>query len=190
MLAADGRCWPWRCLAIGLAPAARWCPPWAAWRTPLGPAAGAGLSSLGARWAAISGVALALVAPGAPALALAPARSARRGDACRTWDCGYAAPTPRMQYTASSFADGLVGLLPLGPLARGASAQSCRGCFPRRASFESHVPDPVLDRAATPSLRLDRRAPPCSAWLQAGQLHVYLLYILLTLLVLLVWMVA
>ena len=27
-----------------------------------------------------------------------------------TWDCGYAAPTARMQYSASSFADLLVGL--------------------------------------------------------------------------------
>ena len=25
-----------------------------------------------------------------------------------TWDCGYAAPTPRMQYTASSFASPLL----------------------------------------------------------------------------------
>jgi hydrogenase-4 component B len=52
-------------------------------------------------WAS-RGLALALAAAGV--LGWRRARAARRA---ATWGCGYGAPNPRMQYTASSFADGL-----------------------------------------------------------------------------------
>jgi hydrogenase-4 component B len=59
----------------------------------------------------VSVTALALV--GALALGGAVLRwLIRRGPvgAAPTWDCGYAAPAPTMQYTSSSFAQMLVGL--------------------------------------------------------------------------------
>ena len=52
------------------------------------------------------------------------------------------------------------------------------------------MPDPVLDRAAAPGLRLTLRGAALLRVAQGGALPVYLLYVLLTLLVLLVWMVA
>jgi len=106
-----------------------------------------------------------------------------------TWDCGYAAPDARMQYTASSFADGLVWGLrwALRPRVR---FPRVVGWFPRPTRYESHVPDPVLDRAAAPALRLSIRGASQLRVFQGGELPVYLLYVLLTLLVLLVWMVA
>ena len=105
-----------------------------------------------------------------------------------TWDCGYAASNPRMQYTASSFADGLVGGLRwvLWPKVHGGTAT---GIFPSSRGFESHVPDPVLDRLAGPVHRMVAAGASLLRFFQGGQLHVYLLYVLLTLLTLLIWMV-
>ena len=105
-----------------------------------------------------------------------------------TWDCGYAAPTPRMQYTASSFADGILGwcswlLLPNVRAAR------IRGFFPAGSSFHSQLPDLILDRGLDPGLQGAARILGALRFLQAGHLSVYLLYVLLTLLTLLVWMV-
>lgn len=105
-----------------------------------------------------------------------------------TWDCGYAEPTARMQYTASSFADGILGwcswlLLPVVRVAR------IRGFFPSGSSFHSQLPDLVLDRGLDPGLQGAARIVGALRFLQAGHLSVYLLYVLLTLLTLLVWMV-
>lgn len=116
-------------------------------------------------------------------------RAVPQGRDLPTWDCGYAAADARMQYTASSFADGLTrglrwALRPVGHLPRVA------GWFPRPARYESHVPDPALDRAASPALRLAVRGAGLLRVAQGGALPVYLLYVLLTLLALLVWMVA
>lgn len=116
-------------------------------------------------------------------------RPVPQGRDLSTWDCGYAAADARMQYTASSFADGLVrglrwALRPVAHLPRVAS------WFPRPARYESHVPDPVLERVASPALRLAVRGAGLLRVAQAGALPVYLLYVLLTLLALLVWMVA
>jgi formate hydrogenlyase subunit 3/multisubunit Na+/H+ antiporter MnhD subunit len=68
-----------------------------------------------------------------------------------TWGCGYARPTARMQYTGSSFAEQLV--LRFGwvffPRRR---VEPPVGVFPRRAAFDSHMPDTVLDLAILPAL--------------------------------------
>jgi hydrogenase-4 component B len=69
-----------------------------------------------------------------------------------TWGCGFAYPTPRMQYTGSSFAELLVLRFRwvFFPKKR---VEPPRGLFPRHASFDSHVPDTVLDVAILPALR-------------------------------------
>ncbi len=106
-----------------------------------------------------------------------------------TWDCGYAAASPRMQYTASSFADGLVGGLRwvLWPRSHGGKVT---GCFPIDRPYESHVPDLVLDRLADPAFRSLSGGATLLRFFQGGKVHIYLLYVLLTLLTLLLWMVA
>ncbi|MEI6591889.1 MAG: proton-conducting transporter membrane subunit [Holophagaceae bacterium] len=105
-----------------------------------------------------------------------------------TWDCGYSQSVPRAQYSASSFADGLVSgaRWVLFPKVHAAKVQ---GLFPRSARFSSHVSDPVLDRTLDPLLRLSVRGLSYLHAIQTGQLPVYLLYVLLTLLFLLIWMV-
>lgn len=104
-----------------------------------------------------------------------------------TWDCGYAAPTARMQYTSSSFASTLVGMFAAVLRPRGHSP-SVRGPFPAPAEFHSHVPEVVLDHAITPSIRLVARGLVWFRWVQRGAIQLYVLYVLAALVfALLVW---
>ena len=103
-----------------------------------------------------------------------------------TWDCGYVQPTPRMQYTAASFAQLLVNLwrwvlVPeVRPRARGPLA-----VFPASGRFSSSVPDLVLERAILPVLRGTAWTLGWLRLLQRGRVQDYLLYVLVALLTLL-----
>lgn len=120
-------------------------------------------------------------------LGLILARSARRaGQRQPTWDCGYSAPTPRMQYTAASFADGLVTLF-AAALRPERHAPRLQGPFPAPSTFASHVPEVVLERLLTPLLRQLGRAAVWLRWIQNGNVHLYILYVLVTLVSMLVF---
>jgi hydrogenase-4 component B len=102
-------------------------------------------------------------------------RTVRRG--LGTWDCGYAAPGPRMQYGGSSFAQPVVSLFSwlLKPRTRGNKVE---GAFPRPAAMRRAVDDAVLDRLLVPAARFSLRR---FAWIrrfQQGQTQQYLFYIL------------
>lgn len=101
-----------------------------------------------------------------------------------TWDCGYARPTARMQYTASSFARGPVGWFgwALRPRLKGAPVAKL---FPAAARFESHVLDTVLDRAVVPVFRAGAWLARQGRVLQHGKMQLYLLYVVATLVALL-----
>lgn len=104
-----------------------------------------------------------------------------------TWDCGYAAPSAKMQYTASSIADDLVNMFSmlLRPKARAVDLQ---GVFPRPSSFESHVPEVILELFVLPTLRGIVRVAQVLRFIQRGTAHLYLFYVLMTLIVMLaVW---
>lgn len=103
-----------------------------------------------------------------------------------TWDCGYARPTGRMQYTGSSLARTLVIQLRfvLWPKTH---PSSIHGCFPAATSFKSAVPDPVLDRILVPLFRSAGRVAPIARVFQQGQTQTYVLYVLAILILLLVW---
>jgi len=103
-----------------------------------------------------------------------------------TWGCGYAAPTPRIQYTASSFAQMLVDLFGWALRPR-VNRPAEMPLFPQKTAFHSIVPDTVLDRAVLPTFR---RAARLLAWFHVfhqGSIQSYLLYIFLTLVALLLW---
>jgi len=101
-----------------------------------------------------------------------------------TWDCGYAAPAPSMQYTASSFAEMLVGIFG-GILRPERHAPEIKELFPERAGFESHVPEVVLDKGILPFLTAVDKRLAAIRRLQSGQLTHYILYIFMALIVLL-----
>jgi hydrogenase-4 component B len=118
--------------------------------------------------------------------AAALASRIRRSNAAPTWDCGYAAPGARMQYTSSSFAQMLVGLFAFALLPR-ERAPRLAGPFPLPAAYHGEVPDATLDRLVLPSLNAAGRAFEALRFIQRGNIQAYLGYILLTLVLLLVW---
>lgn len=125
----------------------------------------------------ISLLAVALVAAIA-LLGLVLGRRCRVAPRAGTWDCGYARPTSRMQYTASSFAQMIVVMFGwvLRPHVQEPRIQ---GLFPPPAKMHSHVDEVVLDRVLVP---LGRRAERWFAWFhqfQQGLTQHYVLYILI-----------
>ncbi len=101
-----------------------------------------------------------------------------------TWDCGYARPTPRIQYTGSSFGQTLVDLFAWALWPRRCPPR-IRGSLPPPSWFASAVPDTVLDRLVLPVFRLGNRLLPLVRLTQQGRVNVYLLYI--PAMVLLLW---
>ena len=91
-----------------------------------------------------------------------------RGNGLRravTWDCGYAAPTGRMQYTSGSFAALAVGWFAwaLRPERR---LRRPRGPFPSQSEHAERIPDTVLERALGPVSDVVMAA---SAWVRQRQ---------------------
>jgi hydrogenase-4 component B len=100
-----------------------------------------------------------------------------------TWGCGYLAPSSRIQYSASSFADLLVDFF-AGILRPVRHAPNIKGPFAERSHFESHVPETVLERIYLPFLAWAYSKILPIRNLQHGQLHMYILYIFITLILL------
>jgi formate hydrogenlyase subunit 3/multisubunit Na+/H+ antiporter MnhD subunit len=103
-----------------------------------------------------------------------------------TWDCGYARPSPRMQYTASSYAQPLTALF--GPLLQNREQLAPpEGLFPSDASLHTETPDVFARGLYGPVFAAVGRGLSALRWLQHGQVQLYVLYIALTLVALLVW---
>jgi hydrogenase-4 component B len=142
--------------------------------------AGPGLAELGAALPFVSllglgllGVAALLWLARARLLAKAPAESAV------TWACAGAPLTPRMQYTASSYAAPLLGAFrPLAGV----------GAHVDATTFHSHVIDLVLDGIVLPVWHRLGRVAQEARLFQAGRLRWYLAYVIVTLLALLVYL--
>jgi formate hydrogenlyase subunit 3/multisubunit Na+/H+ antiporter MnhD subunit len=103
-----------------------------------------------------------------------------------TWDCGYARPTPRMQYTAASFAQPLTSVFQ-GLLQTRTRLSAVRGLFPQSASLTRETDDLSQVWMYQPLFAGMARILASLRWVQHGHVHLYVLYIALTLLVLLVW---
>ncbi len=176
------------CAAIGLAPGlvaplldrviAGWATGDAATRGAIAGLAPLGLVSLLGAAIVVFGVAILVLLGGH-----------RRGSAAArvvTWDCGYAAPARRMQYTGSSLAQMLVALFAwaLRPAVR---TPRVSGAFPEPARFESVVDDTVLERGLVPAARGGSRMLAWLRVIQHGRIQWYVLYIALVLIGLLLW---
>jgi hydrogenase-4 component B len=162
------------CVAIGLAPlvfwpavaraASAWNPAWAGLEAP---------PSLGA--ISVANVTLTLGA--VVAVSLLWRRTLRNGVRRElTWDCGYAAPSARMQYTAGSFAATITEWFSwvLRPLRR---REIPAGAFPAHASLEERTPETVLEHVVEPVGAGVLKLAMFARRLQHGHLQAYLLYI-------------
>lgn len=100
-----------------------------------------------------------------------------------TWDCGYAAPGARMQYTGMSFVRTLVKLFNifLWPKTRSVRIGSY---FPEKSAYNMQVPDTLLDRIVLPFFRVMNRYLPVVKIFQQGQTQIYVLYVLAIVLIL------
>ena len=106
------------------------------------------------------------------------ARVARRE--LDTWACGYEAVTPRMQYTASSFAAPLLEVF-----GAASGVRTHRGA----TVFHSEPFDLVLDRVVAPAWAVVQRFAVRLRGLQQGRLRTYLVYVVVTLTMLLAYLV-
>ena len=164
------------CVAIGLAPVvfwpavlramAVWNPVWAGAETPVA------LASIGGFNLAVA--VFAVLAAGWLW------RRVRRGGLVRalTWDCGYAVPTARMQYTAGSFA-GIITEWFAWILRPERHQQLPENYFLAAARRAEHTPETVLEKIVAPAAALVMRASALARSLQHGRVQAYLLYLLI-----------
>lgn len=95
-----------------------------------------------------------------------------------TWDCGYAAPTPHMQYTSGSFAGIVSGWFAwiVRPEKR---TRRVRGHFPESALALERIPETVLEKGIGPAARTVLLLADAAKNMQHGRLHLYILYVFL-----------
>jgi hydrogenase-4 component B len=94
-----------------------------------------------------------------------------------TWDCGYAAPTARMQYTSGSFAGIAAGWF-FWILRVERKSHRPRGPFPDEARRIERVPETVLEHVIGPASDAILRVSTAVRRLQHGHLQSYILYLL------------
>ena len=109
----------------------------------------------------------------------------RSVDSSPTWDYGYILPSPRMQYTGSSFSQPILRLF--RGLLQIKEAFHWEGrLFPTSASYASKLYDVAMRTVYEPILRSITKVATRIYGLQEGRNQVYILYIALTLLILMV----
>jgi hydrogenase-4 component B len=103
-----------------------------------------------------------------------------------TWGCGYTQPTARMQYTGSSYAASILAFFrAVAPVRE--EHKAIEGRFPTASHYQSHVED-VAERNSSrlivrPVMALFDRL----RWIQHGDIHLYVGYILLAIVALLLF---
>jgi hydrogenase-4 component B len=94
-----------------------------------------------------------------------------------TWDCGYAAPTARMQYTAGSFAGILTEWFDwiLRPMRHEKRPEDV---FPQQAFYKEHTPETVLEHVITPVAQRVLWVSGTVRRLQHGRVQTYVAYLI------------
>jgi hydrogenase-4 component B len=162
------------CVAIGLMPvlfwpavsraAESWYPAWSAVEAP------APLFALGKVHVVL---AILLSATAIGLWRKARANGLRRG---MTWDCGYATPRARMQYTSASFA-GIVSGWFRWVLQPERQVRKPHGYFPTTAMRLERIPETVLERIIGPVSVAIMKVSTIVRSLQHGRLQFYILYV-------------
>jgi hydrogenase-4 component B len=104
-----------------------------------------------------------------------------------TWGCGFTKPTVRMQYTGTSYAMSIVDFF--RPFVHIRTRYSgINRIFPGRTTYETRVDDiaetTLADRVVTPILYLLSKF----RWIQHGHIQLYIVYIIVTIIVLLLFL--
>jgi formate hydrogenlyase subunit 3/multisubunit Na+/H+ antiporter MnhD subunit len=129
-----------------------------------------------------------LIAAALAAAARSRLLSRRRVEKVPTWDCGYARPTPRMQYTGSSFVQPLTDYF--SPIL---FANRCEeipaAVFPARAFHSVEISDLLRNALFRSFYRALKHAARKLDALRFGATHIDILYLVVTLVILLLWKV-
>ena len=103
-----------------------------------------------------------------------------------TWDCGYAKPSARMEYTGSAIVQNLADWFN-GFLQIKRKVEPPKGLFPEKASFEWESPDGAERFFWAPLFRFFAGVSDTVHKFQSGYLHMYVLIMTLALIAMLVW---
>jgi len=175
------------CVAIGIAPGL-FAPAVdrgiAAWAEDTGALLGWGRFLPLGRLAVVAALLILLTALISLRLAPLCRRARERQPELPTWDCGFAGASPRLQYTASSFAELITSRFGwvLAPRFRWPRIE---GPFPEASSFHSEIADSVLERLLRPGVRWLVRLSERLRRYHQGSLQQYLLYVVIALVILL-----
>jgi hypothetical protein len=102
-----------------------------------------------------------------------------------TWDCGYAAPDARMEYTGTAFSQPLNDFLHKTTGWR-KNIQPPQGYFPKEAAMQITTADPAVRRFWMPIFQAFGTAAVKVRILQSGLLHLYVLIMTVTLILMLI----
>jgi hydrogenase-4 component B len=106
--------------------------------------------------------------------------------AAGTWGCGFTRPTARMQYTGASFADAILSFFrAVAPL--GEEHPAIRGRFPDRTYYISHIQDLAERHLGHLVVRPVQRFFDRLRWVQHGDIHMYIGFILIAIVVALIF---
>ena len=175
------------CLAIGLFPAAA-----VLLVTPAARALAGNPPGLAIVMGPLASITLAAVVLFAVVAVLAVLRagllSRREVARAPTWGCGYRHPSPRMQYSATSFIDPIHAPF-VSVLSVRATSDPPAGYFPASAHYEHDVQDMAGERVLVPLWRRFLRLNSRMRVIQSGRTQLYLAYVLVTLVGLLLWQI-
>jgi len=103
-----------------------------------------------------------------------------------TWGCGFLGPTPRMEYTGTAFSEMLTSLMS-GIVRTRVKLTAISGYAPQPAEFAYTPEETILERLVRPLFQVAGIGFAFVRRLQHGQLHIYMFYFFITLIVLMLW---
>lgn len=109
-----------------------------------------------------------------------------RVSAATTWGCGYQRGTARMQYGGSGFSELAVSVFD-GIMRQNIERPALNGLFPKKSRCRDLPTETVLERVIVPLFSLAGVSFAFLRRLQHGQMHMYMMYIFVTLFILMLW---
>lgn len=103
-----------------------------------------------------------------------------------TWGCGYQRGTARMQYGGTAFSDLAVSVFD-GIMRQQIKRPALNGLFPKASHCSDSPTETLLDMVFTPLFSLAGVSFAFLRRLQHGQMHMYIMYIFVTLFILMLW---
>ena len=103
-----------------------------------------------------------------------------------TWDCGYAEPTARMEYTPTSFAQSMSDWFSIANCFR-KKVIAPEGLFPGKMAISAEADDISVSKVWRPLFKISAAAAEKMHTLQSGSLHFYILVMVSALAALLIW---